>query len=34
MDRPVKSRGTTFLDLLLVFALDPLGKIKGIRRES
>jgi hypothetical protein len=31
MDRPMKSasRGTTFLDLLLVFAMDPIGKIKG-----
>lgn len=31
MDRPAKSasRGKTFLDLLLVFAMDPIGKIKG-----
>ena len=33
MDRPMKSasRGTTFLDLLLVFAMDHMniGKIKG-----
>jgi hypothetical protein len=33
MDRPVKStsRGTTFLDLLLVFAIDKLGINKRVQ---